>query len=216
MKKRSKKRRPPATMMADLEKALRPILGPVLLEHSRTGGPLSDQTKADLDKALRPVLQRIETGSTDQIIIGIKMEPEPEPAEAAIGMFDHIVEHCYPRSKEGGRVRLVGLRRVGTERQVPTTRQRCCPRRKDRLGWDGVAMVTEPVLQPRSQDGPPNGVPRSFPGDSSPKSAASPTGRSTLVRRQLRRGEFRTYGEAAQYARDLVESGCFEPPDSKV
>ena len=61
-------------------------------------------------------------------------------------------------------MRLVGLRRVDTERQVPTTRLRCCPRRKDRLGWDGVAMVTESVLQPRSQDGPPNGVPRSFPG----------------------------------------------------
>ena len=70
-------------------------------------------------------------------------------------------------------MRLVGLRRVGTERQVPTTRQRCCPRRRDRVGWDGVAMVTEPVLQPRSQDVPPKGVPRSFPGDSSPRGNGS-------------------------------------------
>ncbi len=125
MKTRSKKRRPPATMMADLEKALRPILGPVLKEHSRTGGPLSDQTKADLDKALRPVIQQIkqqmmETGSTEPIILGIKVEPEPEPAEAAIGMFDHVVEHCYDtivkvalEGDETGQPYVVAMEEIG-------------------------------------------------------------------------------------------------------
>jgi hypothetical protein len=46
---------------------------------------------------------------------------------------------------------LVGLRGVGTGRQAGTSHQWCCPRRKDRLGWDGGAMVTEPQLPPRSK-----------------------------------------------------------------
>ena len=33
-------------------------------------------------------------------------------------------------------MRLVGLRRVGTGGLVQSSRQRCCPRRRDRVGWD--------------------------------------------------------------------------------
>jgi hypothetical protein len=60
-------------------------------------------------------------------------------------------------------VRLVGLLRVGTERQVPTTRQRCCPRRRDRVGLDGVAMMTEPEAPPRSKTVPRTACPAASP-----------------------------------------------------
>ena len=60
-------------------------------------------------------------------------------------------------------MRLVGLRRVGTGGLVQTARQRCCPRRRDRVGWDGVAMVTEPEAPPRSKTVPRTACPAASP-----------------------------------------------------
>ena len=57
-------------------------------------------------------------------------------------------------------MRLVGLRRVGTGGLVQTARQRCCPRRRDRVGWDGVAMMTEPEAPPRSKPVPEGRAPQ--------------------------------------------------------
>ena len=60
-------------------------------------------------------------------------------------------------------MRLVGLLRVGTGGLVQTARQRCCPRRRNRLGWDGVAMVTEPEAPPRSTTVPRRACPAASP-----------------------------------------------------
>ena len=60
-------------------------------------------------------------------------------------------------------MRLVGLRRVGTGGLVQTARQRCCPRRRDRVGWDGVAMMTEPEAPPRSKTVPRRACPAASP-----------------------------------------------------
>ena len=60
-------------------------------------------------------------------------------------------------------MRLVGLLRVGTGGLVQTARQRCCPRRRDRVGWDGVAMMTEPEAPPRSKTVPRTACPAASP-----------------------------------------------------